>query len=564
MWANISILQSRSGGLVLSQENYSDTYQRLIDVLLTERDPEQVMAAFAEVVGARLDVDRSLIYVCNEDTREVIALCEWLNPATPGVTPTRGVFPLDTFEAGAKELKRTRAPLISHASRPHPVFEADGSASILHGTMAIQSLLWVPFDIRPQGFRALVFNQVSRERRWTEEEIALVRSVTRHVDLALMQIKLRAENAEAERAVFEAQKAETTSVLAAGVAHDFNNLLGVVLSAVERVEQQLDRDSPQRKTLALASSAAREAADLSRSLQAYAGGGQSLIMEVDLIELVNEMQDLLRAAAGSTPLRFSLDGAAARVEGDAGQLRQILLNFVLNASEAQVRAGGEIRVSVTHDAEKSRVILRVSDDGKGMSEATQKRLFEPFFSTKDRGRGLGLAAVAGIARAHGAEIEVDSRLGVGTTFTVAFPAAVPTPARERTKTDLRLLVVDDNDNFRRMCASLLRDLGFEVDDVGDGHSALARAAQHALDAVVLDLHMPAPSGAETFRMLRAQHPELPILITSGYTAEEAAAQLEEPDGARPVLGDAAFLEKPFTVDQLETALVALLPRRQRC
>lgn len=529
----------------------------MIDVLLTERDEARVLSEFAKIAGETLGVDRSLIYEFSAERGEIAALSEWLNPDAPALRSTAGIYPMSTFGGGLREVLRTRTPLVSHAEAPHPALVADGSAELLHGTMAIRSLLWFPFDFSESKLHALVFNQVTRAHEWTAEELEFLRLVTGHVDLALMQIKLRTERADAERAVFEAQKSETVSVLAAGVAHDFNNLLGVVLSAVSRVQIDLAEDDPNRKILAQAGSAAREAAELSRSLLAYAGGGQSLIMPLDLVELADDMQDLLRAAAGKTPLRFLFDGPA-HVVGDAGQLRQTLLNFVINAVEAQVRPGGEIRVQIAlenADGDAPKVLLCVSDDGPGMPSEIKQRIFEPFFSTKDLGRGLGLAAVAGITRAHGAEMEVESEPGVGTTFSVRFPAVVPKRLSvARPKQGTTLLLVDDNDNFRRMCATLLSDLGFRTLEANNGSTALELVQSRTdVDAVVLDLLMPAPTGVETFRMLRAYDPRLPVVVTSGYAGPDAAELL--------ALGHTSFLEKPFTVEQFEAALREVLPAK---
>jgi signal transduction histidine kinase/CheY-like chemotaxis protein len=429
--------------------------------------------------------------------------------------------------------------------------------------MSTRSLLWFPFDFREAGYYLLVFNQVTHCRAWLPHELEFLRIATRHAALALMQIALQAERAEAQRALLETQKAESIALLAGGVAHDFNGLLGIVLGVVERARASLGPEHALAPGLRDAQRAAREAADLAKHLLAYAGQGRFAIETLDLASVATEMEDLLRAAVGRIRLCLAAEGPCP-VSGDAGQLRQVLMNFVVNAAEAiDDLECGKIsvrvrRVSTPHDADT--VLLEVRDNGRGMSADTQRRILEPFFTTKTFGRGLGLAAVDGIVRSHGGQLRVASAPGEGTTLTATFPAvemteptpaAVPEPvARPAGQT---LLLVDDSDNFRRMCASLLDDLGYRTLDAASGEAAVelisARGAE--IDAVVLDWTMPAPGGAETFVRLRAIRPDLPIVIMSGYLEGSATELLRA--------GPARFIEKPFTAEALGDVLRSVLP-----
>lgn len=273
--------------------------------------------------------------------------------------------------------------------------------------------------------------------------------------------------------------------------------------------------------------------------------------------LTRDMQDLLRAVASDAPIAFDVDGPAY-VLADAGQLRQILVNFVINAKEAFDAAPGRITVHVGR-SEPERVVLSVADDGRGMTDDVQRRMFDPFFSTKALGRGLGLAAVSGIVRTHDGELRVDSAPGRGTTMTVLFPmAAAPTPARTPAPAPRdrspALLLVDDNDNFRHTCADILADLGYEVVPCADGLAATGalEASPGRFDVVLLDWTMPRLSGAETFDRLRALDPDLPIVIMSGYAESVASDHVNDL---------AAFLEKPFTVDALQEALARVIGGR---
>lgn len=540
-------------GAELSASVYFRAWERMTEVLLTERDAGAILDALARITGETLGVDRSLIFQVKLGEQLAVGLCEWLNPEVE-VTPTKATYPLATFAGGDAFCRRERRWLESHAASPSPAFQSDGSAAILHGpAMKIQSLLWYPFDFNDDGYYALIFNQVTHQRPWRPEEIDFLRVVTRQVHLALMQIAWHAERVQAERVMLEAQKAESIRLLAGGVAHDFNTLLGVVLSSLARA--RMSASAPATSALRDAERAAIEASVLAKHLLAYAGEGRFVVEPVDLAALVAEMQDLLRAAAGTVAIAFDLAGPAW-VRADAGQLRQVLVNFVVNAREAidanADGASGHVRVSVR--AEPRGVVVRVEDDGVGMTPEVKRRVFEPFFSTKSLGRGLGLAAVSGIVEAHGGTLDVGSEPGKGTSMTVTLPE-VPAPVageRPRSSAPSReerrtILVVDDNDNFRRTCAELLADLGYEVRQAADGAAAteLLLGAPE-IDLALVDWTMPALSGAETFRRLRAARPALPIVVMSGY-AESVTSELGR-------LELAAFLEKPFTVDALEAAL----------
>jgi len=318
------------------ESRYARALEHMTEVLLTETDSARVLEGLVRITGETLNADRSLIYEARLATSEAVGWCEWLNPAVK-VTATKATYPLAAFSGGDEHLRRTRAWMESHADAQHPAFVGDGSASVLHGRgprqMSIQSLLWFPFDFRESGYYILAFNQVTHRRVWSAREIDFLRIATRHAVLALMQIGLQAERAESQRTILEAQKAESIAVLAGGVAHDFNGLLGIVIGAVGRARSALGDASPLAPGLRDAERAAREAADLAKHLLAFAGGGQLVVETFDLVALAEEMLDLLRSAAPGLRLTFEGDGPCM-VRGDAGQLRQALMNFVVNAAEA--------------------------------------------------------------------------------------------------------------------------------------------------------------------------------------------------------------------------------------
>jgi len=297
--------------------------------------------------------------------------------------------------------------------------------------------------------------------RYFEVKVTAVRDTKRRFVgwlVTVHDISARRRN-EAERYAFERrmqeqQKAESLMVLAGGVAHDFNNLLTGVLGNAELLAMQAPPESDQRRAAEAIVIGAQRAADLVSKMLAYAGGGRVVAERVDLDQLVREMVDLLEASvARQCTLTYQSPGPLPLVETDPTQIRQVVLNLIINATEAVDEHGGVVTVatgeevldreSLKHmtfgnDSEPGRyVFIDVVDNGAGMSEHTLARIFDPFFSTKDQGRGLGMAAVRGIVRSHHAALRVTSAAGQGTRFRVWFPLAASIhstrPANDRTR-----------------------------------------------------------------------------------------------------------------------------------
>jgi len=264
------------------------------------------------------------------------------------------------------------------------------------------------------------------------------------------------------------------------------------------------------------------------------------------------------------------------IRADATQIRQVVMNLLTNASDALGDEPGEIhlRTGVTDvDAESLMdtwpggehtpgpyVWVEVRDTGCGMDEETRRRMFEPFFSTKFTGRGLGLAAVLGIVRGHDGTLHVDSTPDAGTTFRVLFPQGdeerVPTAPEPTTSTAGppwgTILLVDDDDAVRLAAREILDYEGYKVLEAEDGMDALVVYDAHAeeIDAVVLDLTMPRMDGVETFRELRMRRDDLPILLSSGY-GESAVERLPSRSRAR-------YLRKPYTPRELLDAVAKVM------
>jgi PAS domain S-box-containing protein len=377
------------------------------------------------------------------------------------------------------------------------------------------------------------------------------------------------ERRAAEETLRRAAKEESLSVLAGGVAHDFNNLLAAILGHVALALRELPEPSPARLHLDKAASAVERAADLTRQMLAYSGHGHFVVRASDLNALVRENLPLLEVTVPkSVRLLASLAPELPAVDADVGQLQQVLMNLVINAAEALGERGGTVRVTtgvrqVTAGdtalwrssgqplAPGRYVELEVADDGPGMDGATADRIFEPFFSTKFTGRGLGLAVVLGVVRGHRGALSVESAPGQGSVFRLLFApsaapaaaetAAPPAPARR----GALVLLIDDEDVVREMVGEVLAQEGFEVLSAADGASgvALFRENRERVAVVLLDLSMPGMSGEETYARLREEDPGVRVILSSGFDRHEATSRFA-------AAGPSGFIQKPYRPEQL--------------
>jgi PAS domain S-box-containing protein len=377
-----------------------------------------------------------------------------------------------------------------------------------------------------------------------------------------------------ERNMLETQRRESLGVLAGGVAHDFNNLLTTILGNAGLALMDLPLGSPLRGSIKQIESAAERAADLTRQMLAYAGKGRFLIQRVDLNSMIQENLRLLGASIGAgIALRYSLAPDLPPIEGDIAQIRQVLMNLIINAAEAIGDQDGTIVLRTgLYEGDRTQldalgitgacVALEVADTGHGMDEATLTRIFDPFFTTKFTGRGLGLAAVQGIVRSHSGALRVASRPGHGSTITILLPAAPALIESKPEPTDIHLadppaargtvLVIDDEAGVRIFAARVLEQLGYQVLRAADGRGGVDLFREHAgtIAWVLLDLTMPHLHGSQVFAELQRIRLGVRVVLMSGYAADEAARRF----GAATI----GFLQKPFTPEALrDIALKAL-------
>jgi len=360
-------------------------------------------------------------------------------------------------------------------------------------------------------------------------------------------------------------------LLAGGIAHDFNNLLTAVLGNVNLVAQTTDLSEEIRASLFDAELACLRAQDLSRQLLTFSKGGTPIKKVVPLFPLLRETISL-SLAGSNCRTSVALAPDLLHLEVDPGQTTQVLHNILLNAQQAMPE-GGEISVraaNVVIHAESALplspghyVEIAIKDEGRGIDPACLSRIFDPYFTTKDKGQGLGLATAYSIVEKHGGHIAVISSPGHGTTFTIHLPAAAQFPTMEAPREPLaiagkgRILVMDDDPLVRQVTGKMLRHLGYQVEYAEDGSEALTKCAQ-ALDegrpfrVVILDLTVPGGlGGQETMLKLREMDPNIRGIVNSGYANNSIMTQYRE-------FGFCGYIRKPYRVKELSEELAVVL------
>jgi len=374
-----------------------------------------------------------------------------------------------------------------------------------------------------------------------------------------------------EQSARQAQKLESLGVLAGGIAHDFNNLLTGMLGQASLAKMKLTKGLPPAENIDKVIVSAERAADLTRQLLAYAGKGKFQIASLNLNQLINETTGLMQVVLpGQVVLRLNLHEQLPLIEADRGQIQQVVMNLFINAVEALGENGGAIGITTSFQSISAvntaqgyiignlpaglYVMLQVADSGMGMDQAVLSRIFDPFFSTKPQGHGLGLSATLGIIRTHQGGLQVQSQPGRGTEFIVLFPAlttsvvaevdqiaVTPTHSEQRQT----VLIIDDEAAVREAADDILAGHGFTVTTADSGRAGIEqfRRLQAEVAVVLLDMKMPGMNGKQTYEILRQIDPNMKVILTSGYSETEVNTQL----GTYQAL---SFLPKPYTANQL--------------
>ncbi|MEX2262268.1 MAG: PAS domain S-box protein [Bryobacteraceae bacterium] len=380
-----------------------------------------------------------------------------------------------------------------------------------------------------------------------------------------------------EERLRQAQKLESLGVLAAGIAHDFNNLLVGVIGGASYVQEILPSNHEAQELLDSVVRAGERAADLTRQLLAYAGKGRFVVRKLDFSALIRDAVTALRPSLpGHVQVELDLTPDLPLVDADPNEVRQIAVNLVTNAAEALSDTAGVVRISIRievfHEGDAfedghliwgiqpgAYICLQVDDTGCGIEQANLDKIFDPFFSTKFLGRGLGLSAVSGIVRSHSGSLAVDSVPGKGSSFQVFLPIArqveeaQAAPAAAAGKSGSLILVVDDEEVVRRTARASLERRGYTTLEAQNGEEAVARFRDRAAEVslVLLDLTMPGISGAEVLARLREIRPDVRVVITSGFEESDAMQRLD-------ANGVAAFIKKPYTSLSLFEKIRSLL------
>jgi len=386
--------------------------------------------------------------------------------------------------------------------------------------------------------------------------------------------RLEEEHQRLQAQIQHSQKLESLGILAGGIAHDFNNLLMGILGNASLALKDLSIEASQRRYIEKIEKIAQRAAELTNQMLAYSGKGTFVVQPVNLSVLVEEMAQLFQASIPKkVTLRYNFEKTLPLVEADLTQLRQVILNLIINASESIGGKLGIVTISTgvmkvdsayfeeTYLSEKlfegDYVFFEVSDNGTGMDKETAKKIFDPFFTTKSSGRGLGLAVVLGIVRGHKGAIKVYSEPDSGTSIKVLFPVkevARKKPVRKKPGKSVVLagktvLVIDDEETICDVARDMLESININVITALDGPEAVKIFCKKAdeISAVLLDTTMPEMSGKEVFRDLRRIKPDVKVILTSGYNENDVTSHFAGK-------GLAGFIQKPYSQEKLIATL----------
>ncbi len=385
------------------------------------------------------------------------------------------------------------------------------------------------------------------------------------------------ENRKLQERILHSQKLEGLGVMAGGIAHDFNNLLVGILGNAELALTEMSPTAPERERIESILNASRSAAELTREMLAYAGKGKIESATFDLAALVSQTTVLLRSGIQSNvELRCNSASEPVWIEGDAAQVRQVIMNLVTNAAESYDGRTGVVDIRVeSGDVDHETLAeawfepqfsagpcarVEVRDDGCGMDDATLRRIFDPFYSTKFTGRGLGLAATLGIVKGHGGTLRVRSSPGSGTLFQVLFPTAIEAQAgieapleHHVPQVEGSILIVDDEPAVRDVAKAMLEHSGYRTHTTSCGEDAveLFRDLDTEIAAVLLDLSMPGMGGKATLEALRGIRDDLPVVCCSGHGDEVGGRWAGEHS-------DVVFVAKPYTLGEIRRHFAELL------
>ncbi len=490
------------------------------------------------------------------------------------------------------------------------VWEVDENAIYTYASPRIKDLLGYspeevvgksPFDLMPSPEKEKVaeeFQEIKRNR----QSFALLENVNQHKDGRLVTLessgvpvidadgKFRgyrgidrdiSERKTLEERLRQAQKMEAIGTLAGGIAHDFNNILTGIFGYAELAKLKMVGDGEVTKDLDQILQGARRAKDLVSQILTFSRQSKQEKKVVQLSVIVKEALKLLRPSIPSTIKIEQEISSSAMVCADITQIHQMIMNLCTNAYHAMEERGGVLTLSLVDKRLQDStfvsgmklkpgnyVVLVVCDTGKGISAANFEKIFEPYFTTKDKGRGtgLGLAVVHGIVESHHGALEVQSTFGQGTCFSIYLPV-FGEPDQQMSFLDdtselpkgrgERILVVDDEEEIQRVLSMILREAGYEVDLCGNGDEALQALVDQPdrYQLLLSDMTMPGMTGKELAKEVTKQFPQIPVVICTGYSSQLSAQEAKS-------IGVRAYLEKPLVMSELLMTIRQVLDKNQ--
>ena len=450
---------------------------------------------------------------------------------------------------------------------------------------ALEIGLWVDPAERQRLVELLKGGGLAKDRevqgRAKNGEVRTVRYNAQHIDIGgtaclLSAVEDITERKRLELQLQQAQKLEAVGRLAGGIAHDFNNMITVIAGRAEMASRHLAPESPVSESIQEIRKAAERSSELTRQLLVFARGQSAAPRVLNLNDAISERLGMLQRLVGEgVELNWNPAPDLWPVKMDSVHVDQILVNLVANARDAMADVGALTISTENGPSDPSRppqpgespiewVLMTLTDTGTGMSEETLAHIFEPFYTTKElgKGTGMGLATVYGIVQHTGGRIEVDSRLGVGTSFRISLPRTREAPAPEH-KRDPHppvpgretVLVVDDERAILKFIRATLQQLGYTVIQAGSAKEALAHAARYrgALHLLLTDVVMPRMNGRDLYARIAAFHPEIRVVFMSGYpTPGETGSTGDE----------GSFLQKPFSMHRLSAKIREVLDQRR--
>ncbi|MCX7003410.1 MAG: ATP-binding protein [bacterium] len=428
------------------------------------------------------------------------------------------------------------------------------------------SVALVPIRNQDKIVGILQFNDV-RQGCFSLATVELLEGIAAHLGMALMR-----KQAEAE--LLKMQKIQSVGTLAGGIAHDFNNILMSLFGNISLAKDGLAKTHPSHTLLEEAEKSMNRAVRLTKQLLTFAKGGDPVKECVGLGALVEEVATF-DLSGSKVSLVYQQDENLWQADADRGQIQQVVSNLVINARQS-MPAGGHLYVTLENAAMPAGAMvglpagnyvkITIRDEGTGIEAKHLDRMFEPYFTTRPAGHGLGLATAYSIIHKHGGHISVVSELGKGTTFTLHLPVskaprqaplqppATECPALGRSKS---ILVMDDEEAVRKIVTRILQSCGFSVATAPDGHAAIemyrqARAAGAPFDVVIMDLTIPGGiGGEEAIKDLLALDPHAKVIVSSGYAEDPVMANYAD-------YGFKGIAAKPYTKKELWEVLARVL------